>query len=118
MQLVRAYALPPTAYLVADGVIDQGPGVPSERRREIFARHSRARFGDGNGAGLGLSLVKANLIPSLALIGPTVGIFMLGILLMQLISVSIGGPPTGVGGAIFARSCLSYLYKKFTPHFT
>ena len=39
-------------------VIDQGPGVPSERRREIFARHSRARFGDGNGAGLGLSIVK------------------------------------------------------------
>jgi two-component system OmpR family sensor kinase len=39
-------------------VIDQGPGVPSARRTEIFARHSRARFGDGNGAGLGLSIVK------------------------------------------------------------
>ena len=45
----------------------------------------------------GLSLVKANLIPSLALIGPTVALFMLGILLMKLISVSIGGLVVLVG---------------------
>ncbi len=39
-------------------VVDQGPGVPSARKSEIFARHSRARFGEGSGAGLGLSIVK------------------------------------------------------------
>ena len=49
--------------LVADSnrrvsVIDQGPGIAPARRAEIVRRFSRQTFGDGQGAGLGLSIVS------------------------------------------------------------
>jgi two-component system heavy metal sensor histidine kinase CusS len=53
-------------YAAADGwnleVEDLGPGVPPERRSELFARFSKfdtARAPDGAGAGLGLALSAA-----------------------------------------------------------
>jgi two-component system OmpR family sensor kinase len=39
-------------------VSDEGPGVPLEKGEQIFGRHSRGKFGDGKGAGLGLSIVR------------------------------------------------------------
>jgi two-component system, OmpR family, sensor kinase len=54
------------AYAVGSGwnleVADQGPGVPPERRGELFSRFSKfdtARTPDGAGAGLGLALSAA-----------------------------------------------------------
>lgn len=39
-------------------VTDEGPGIPQGSEEEIFNRHSRGKFGDGKGAGLGLSIVR------------------------------------------------------------
>ena len=39
-------------------VMDEGPGIPEGSEEEIFKRHSRGKFGDGKGAGLGLSIVR------------------------------------------------------------
>jgi signal transduction histidine kinase len=39
-------------------VHDEGPGVPAGKEETIFNRHSRGKFGDGKGAGLGLSIVR------------------------------------------------------------
>ena len=39
-------------------VSDEGPGVPEGKDEAIFSRHSRGKFGDGKGAGLGLSIVR------------------------------------------------------------
>ncbi len=39
-------------------VQDEGPGIPAAESEAIFNRHSRNKFGDGNGAGLGLSIVR------------------------------------------------------------
>lgn len=39
-------------------VQDEGPGIPTGKDEQIFARHSRGKFGDGKGAGLGLSIVR------------------------------------------------------------
>jgi signal transduction histidine kinase len=39
-------------------VMDQGPGVDPARRSEIVKRFSRRTYGDGLGAGLGLSIVS------------------------------------------------------------
>lgn len=39
-------------------VIDQGPGVPLQQRAQIVRRFSRHSYGDGQGAGLGLSIVS------------------------------------------------------------
>ena len=39
-------------------VSDEGPGVPDGKEEAIFSRHSRGKFGDGRGAGLGLSIVR------------------------------------------------------------
>jgi two-component system OmpR family sensor kinase len=39
-------------------VHDEGPGVPAGKEHAIFTRHSRGKFGDGKGAGLGLSIVQ------------------------------------------------------------
>lgn len=44
----------PPAILVSD----EGPGVPEGKDEAIFSRHSRGKFGDGRGAGLGLSIVR------------------------------------------------------------
>jgi two-component system sensor histidine kinase TctE len=40
-------------------VRDRGPGVPPEHRKQIFERFWRARKSGGEGAGLGLSIVRA-----------------------------------------------------------
>lgn len=39
-------------------VRDEGPGVSMSKADAIFERHSRGKFGDGKGAGLGLSIVR------------------------------------------------------------
>ncbi len=39
-------------------VEDEGPGVPPNKAELVFERHSRGKFGDGKGAGLGLSIVR------------------------------------------------------------
>jgi two-component system, OmpR family, sensor kinase len=39
-------------------VRDEGPGVPAHKAEAVFERHSRGKFGDGAGAGLGLSIVR------------------------------------------------------------
>ncbi len=39
-------------------VIDNGPGIPPERRAEVFARFHREPGGRGDGYGLGLSIVQ------------------------------------------------------------
>jgi len=39
-------------------VRDEGPGVPHSNAERVFERHSRGKFGDGMGAGLGLSIVR------------------------------------------------------------
>ena len=39
-------------------VHDEGPGVPPAKVEAVFERHSRGKFGDGKGAGLGLSIVR------------------------------------------------------------
>lgn len=39
-------------------VIDQGPGIDPARRSQIIRRFSRQTYGDGQGAGLGLSIVS------------------------------------------------------------
>ena len=39
-------------------VIDNGPGIPPERRDEVFARFHREPGGRGDGYGLGLSIVQ------------------------------------------------------------
>ena len=39
-------------------VTDDGPGIPEGAEETIFNRHSRGKFGDGKGAGLGLSIVR------------------------------------------------------------
>lgn len=39
-------------------VTDEGPGIPEGADEKIFKRHSRGKFGDGRGAGLGLSIVR------------------------------------------------------------
>ena len=60
VQLVRAYALPPNAYLVADGVIDQGPG---QFRRSMHEECEN--YLDGKVAGLradGIDSVTATMI--------------------------------------------------------
>lgn len=43
-------------------VTDEGPGVPEGREEAIFNRHSRGKFGDGKGAGLGLSIVRRIMV--------------------------------------------------------
>jgi signal transduction histidine kinase len=40
-------------------VRDRGPGIPPEHREQIFERFWRARKANGEGAGLGLSIVRA-----------------------------------------------------------
>ncbi|MGZ8425586.1 MAG: universal stress protein [Candidatus Binatia bacterium] len=60
VQLVRAYALPPDAYLVADGVIDQGP---AQYRRSMHEECEK--YLDGKVAGLradGVDPVTATVI--------------------------------------------------------
>ena len=60
VQLVRAYALPPDAYLVADGVIDQGP---AQFRRSMHEECDK--YLDGKVAGLradGVDPVTATMI--------------------------------------------------------
>lgn len=60
VQLVRAYALPPDAYLVADGVIDQGP---AQFRRSMHEECEK--YLDGKVAGLradGVDPVSATMI--------------------------------------------------------
>ncbi len=42
----------------AISVTDEGPGIPEGSEETIFNRNSRGKFGDGNGAGLGLSIVR------------------------------------------------------------
>ncbi len=42
----------------AISVTDEGPGIPAGADEKIFNRHSRGKFGDGTGAGLGLSIVR------------------------------------------------------------
>ena len=42
----------------AISVTDEGPGIPEGAEEKIFERHSRGKFGDGKGAGLGLSIVR------------------------------------------------------------
>lgn len=42
----------------AISVTDEGPGIPAGADEKIFNRHSRGKFGDGKGAGLGLSIVR------------------------------------------------------------
>ena len=54
---------PPAAVLQPDDppaiiVRDEGPGVPAHKAEAVFERHSRGKFGDGAGAGLGLSIVR------------------------------------------------------------
>lgn len=39
-------------------VSDEGPGIPASNIERVFERHSRGKFGDGKGAGLGLSIVR------------------------------------------------------------
>lgn len=39
-------------------VTDDGPGIPVERRTEVFARFHREKSGRGDGYGLGLSIVQ------------------------------------------------------------
>lgn len=39
-------------------VTDNGPGIPAERRAEVFARFHREKGGRGDGYGLGLSIVQ------------------------------------------------------------
>jgi signal transduction histidine kinase len=39
-------------------VTDEGRGIPEGAYEKIFNRHSRGKFGDGKGAGLGLSIVR------------------------------------------------------------
>ena len=39
-------------------VIDNGPGIPAERRASVFARFHREASGSGDGYGLGLSIVQ------------------------------------------------------------
>jgi two-component system sensor histidine kinase QseC len=39
-------------------VIDDGPGIPAERRASVFARFHREAGGRGDGYGLGLSIVQ------------------------------------------------------------
>jgi len=39
-------------------VIDDGPGIPAERRASVFARFHREAGGHGDGYGLGLSIVQ------------------------------------------------------------
>ncbi len=39
-------------------VTDNGPGIPAERRAEVFARFHREKSGRGDGYGLGLSIVQ------------------------------------------------------------
>ncbi len=43
-------------------VQDEGPGIPAGQDEQIFSRHSRGKFGDGKGAGLGLSIVRRIMI--------------------------------------------------------
>ena len=48
--------------VAADGSVevrDRGPGIPAEHREQIFERFWRARKSSGEGAGLGLSIVRA-----------------------------------------------------------
>lgn len=46
----------------AIAVNDEGPGVPEGKDEAIFNRHSRGKFGDGKGAGLGLSIVRRIMV--------------------------------------------------------
>jgi two-component system sensor histidine kinase QseC len=39
-------------------VIDDGPGIPAERRASVFARFHREAGSHGDGFGLGLSIVQ------------------------------------------------------------
>ena len=39
-------------------VIDNGPGIPAERRASVFARFHREASSSGDGYGLGLSIVQ------------------------------------------------------------
>lgn len=50
---VHVESYPPTI-----SVSDEGPGIPDGAEERIFNRHSRGKFGDGKGAGLGLSIVR------------------------------------------------------------
>jgi len=43
-------------------VHDEGPGIPEGHDEQIFSRHSRGKFGDGKGAGLGLSIVRRIMV--------------------------------------------------------
>ena len=43
-------------------ISDEGPGVEAGQREKIFERYSRARFGNGSGAGLGLSIARRIMI--------------------------------------------------------
>jgi two-component system sensor histidine kinase QseC len=47
-----------TALDVWIDVIDDGPGIPPERREEVFARFHRESSSRGDGYGLGLSIVQ------------------------------------------------------------
>jgi two-component system sensor histidine kinase QseC len=39
-------------------VVDDGPGIPLDRRAQVFARFHREADGHGEGYGLGLSIVQ------------------------------------------------------------
>jgi signal transduction histidine kinase len=43
---------------VAIHVVDDGPGIPAEKREEIFAEFTRLRPNDASGAGLGLAIAR------------------------------------------------------------
>jgi two-component system sensor histidine kinase TctE len=54
--------LPVYVAVTPDGAVevrDRGPGVPAEHRQQIFDPFWRARKSDGEGAGLGLSIVRS-----------------------------------------------------------
>jgi two-component system sensor histidine kinase QseC len=46
------------ADVVVIEVIDNGPGIPAERRASVFARFHREAGSGGDGYGLGLSIVQ------------------------------------------------------------
>ena len=39
-------------------VVDDGPGIPADKREEIFGEFTRLETGDKPGAGLGLSIAR------------------------------------------------------------
>ncbi|HEY9133198.1 MAG TPA: ATP-binding protein [Dyella sp.] len=52
------FALSQTRYEAVIDVVDDGPGIPAERRSQVFDRFHRESSSRGDGYGLGLSIVK------------------------------------------------------------